>query len=119
MGIDPLEEIQKKEEHFETNSKNASDAIRVIVGALLFPTLAMAYEDNSFSIGPNSPLIYPLIFFCLYFFFDLFQFLFTVFAIHACIDHKKVVKLIRYIFFYGKFVFGLVGLINLILCIVE
>jgi hypothetical protein len=111
--------LEEKKEKFKENSKSASDAMRLIVSALLFPTLALAYKDNSFSLGHGNPLIYPLFFFCLYFFADLFQFIVISIAIQVEWDEKNWVRFIHFAFFYGKFIFGLIGLIYLIISVLR
>ena len=112
------EQTQRRAE-FEKNSKSASDAMRMIVSALLFPTLAMAYKDNTFHLAQGSPLIYPLFFFCLYFFADLFQFLFRVIAIQGGWDNENSIRHIGFALFYAKFIFGLTGLIYLIIQVIS
>ena len=114
-----ITELEQKNDKFEKNSKSASDAMRLIVSALLFPTLALAYKQDSFSLGHNDPLIYPLVLFCLYFFADLFQFLFIAIAIHVEWDEKKVIRPVHFALFYSKFIFGLAGLIYLIICVIR
>lgn len=110
-----LDKLQQRRDKFQENSKSASDAMRLIVSALLFPTLALAYNGKSFTLGTGNLLVFPLIFFCLYFFADLFQFLLIAIAIHVDKDNKNL----EFMLFYGKFVFGLIGLVILIISVIR
>lgn len=114
-GSNIVNKIKDKAKIFEQNSKNASDAMRIISSALLFPILALAYKGQGFAFILGSRLFYSFMFFCLYFLADLFQYLFVVLAIQIKKDEKKLFVNIQYTLFYSKFCFGILGLIYLIL----
>lgn len=104
---------------FEQNTQSASNAIRLVVTGLLFPTLALAYKDGAISFALGTSLLYVLILLLTTFLADLFQYLFVAIACQFNKERTTLVTSIVYFLFYTKFVTGLGALLLLVATVVK
>jgi hypothetical protein len=113
----PATSFEAEKEEFKNHSKSASDAMRLIVSVLLFPTLALGFSDKCSQLSLNGLKLYALLLFLIYFLADLSQFLTRAIAIQLRITDSSLGSTIPIVLFYTKFIIGISGIILLTISI--